>query len=59
MADDPRENPTEQSGQPQKQGQYPDQTQKDQQDMSKRNPGRQDQNKEQDDQQQGGQRRAS
>src|SRR5258706_1749796 len=59
MADDPRKNPTEQSDQPQKQGQYPDQTQKDQQDMSKRNPSRQDQNKEQDDQQQCGQRLAS
>ena len=58
MADDPKKNPGEQSGQSQKPGQYPDPSQKDQ-DISKRNPTRQDQDEEQDDQQQGGQRRAS
>jgi len=55
MADDPKKNPNEQSGQ----GQDPEQGQKDQQDISKRNPTRQDQDEGQDDQQQGGQRRAS
>jgi hypothetical protein len=55
MADDPKKNPTEQSGQEQD----PEQRQKDQQDISKRNPTRQDQDENQDDQQQGGQRRAS
>ncbi len=55
MADDPKKNPNEQSGQ----GQDPEQGQKDQQDISKRNPTRQDQGENQDDQQQGGQRRAS
>jgi hypothetical protein len=55
MADAPKKNPNEQSGQP---GQDPQQRQKDQPDISKRNPTRQDQDEDQD-QQQGGQRRAS
>jgi len=56
MADDPKKNPNEEFGQP---GQNPEQRQRDQQDPSKRNPTRQEQDESPDDQQQGGQRRAS
>jgi hypothetical protein len=57
--DDPKKNPSEQSGQSQKPGQFQDPSQKNQQDISKRNPTRQDQDEELDNEQQGGQRRAS
>jgi hypothetical protein len=61
MADDPKKKPTEQSGykQGQKPGQESEQSHKDQQDISKRNPSRQDRDEEQDNQQQGDKRRAS
>jgi hypothetical protein len=57
MADDPKKKPTEQSGykQGQKPGQESEQSHKDRQDISKRDPSRQ----EQDNQQQGDKRRAS
>lgn len=61
MADDLKKYPTEDSGagQPQKPGQESEQRHGDQQDISKRNPSRQNQDEEQDDQQQGNKRRAS
>ena len=60
MADDPKNNPDQQSEDPGKQrGEQSEQGHKNQQDFPKRNPSRQDQDEAQDDQQQGGQRRAS
>ena len=61
MADDLKKNPTENSGagQPPKPGQESEQRPGDQHDISKRNPSRQNQDEEQDNQQQGDKRRAS
>ncbi|MGB9197351.1 MAG: hypothetical protein WCB53_10570 [Terriglobales bacterium] len=60
MAGDPKKNPDQQYGEPGKQRrEQSEQGHKNQQDLPKRNPSRQEQGEAQDDQQQGGQRRAS
>jgi hypothetical protein len=59
MTDDQKRNQSEQFGEGHGQTQEAEQRQKDQKDISKRNPIRQDQEQEQDDEQQGNQRRAS
>jgi hypothetical protein len=60
MADDPQSNPDQQYEDPaKKRGEQSEQGQEYQQDSPKRNPSRQGEDEAQDDQQQGGQRRAS